>query len=152
MRAMKSIAYPSKPLSVYRSTRSTHKASHGVLNTILDGRWPYFSGCLLFTWHDLHAFVMDWMVYLTPFQYIASFHCLFKMSVPQVLQIVAIQNITACHCNGFGITSLPLLHMHFSSLIIWSSSPLSRVALHTKYCLSLLSAFWSSTISFMTRG
>ena len=41
--AMKSIAGPSKPFSVYRLTRLTHKASHGVFITILDGRWPYCS-------------------------------------------------------------------------------------------------------------
>ncbi len=42
VRAMKSIDKPSLPLSVYGPTRSTHKASHGVLITILDGRCPYF--------------------------------------------------------------------------------------------------------------
>ena len=41
VRAMKSIDEPSLPLSVYGPTRLTHKASHGVLITILDGRCPY---------------------------------------------------------------------------------------------------------------
>ncbi len=39
--AVKSTAEPSLLLSVYGPTRSTHKVSHGVLITILDGRWPY---------------------------------------------------------------------------------------------------------------
>ncbi len=50
--AMKSTAEPSLPLSMYGPIRSTHKASHGVLITILDGRWPYFS-CLLLSFVDL---------------------------------------------------------------------------------------------------
>ncbi len=61
--AMKSIAELSLPLRVYGPTRLTHSASHGVLITILDGRWPYFSVRLLLTWHDLHDFVMDRMVF-----------------------------------------------------------------------------------------
>jgi hypothetical protein len=70
---MKSFAEPSLPLRVYGPTRLTHSASHGVLITIFDGRWPYFSVRLLLTWHDLHDFVMDWMVVCIPFQYIAVF-------------------------------------------------------------------------------
>ncbi len=73
VRAMRSIADPSMPLSVYGPTRLTHKFSHGALITILDGRWPNFSVRLLFTWHDLHDFAMDWMVFFIPFQYIAAF-------------------------------------------------------------------------------
>jgi len=42
VRAMKSIEEPSSPLNVYGPTRSTQRASHGVLITILDGRCPYF--------------------------------------------------------------------------------------------------------------
>ncbi len=82
MSAMKSIADPSKPLSVYGPARLTRKASHGVLITIFDGRWPNFNVRLLFNWHDLHDFIMDRMVFLIPFQYIAAlmgfynlFHC-----------------------------------------------------------------------------
>ncbi len=71
--AMKSIAEPSLPLRVYGPIRLTHSASHGVLITILDGRWPYFSVRLLLTWHDLHDFVMDRMVVCIPFQYNAAF-------------------------------------------------------------------------------
>ncbi len=71
--AMKSIAEPSLPLRVYGLTRSTHSASDGVLITILDGRWPYFSVRLLLTWHDLHDFVMDRTVVRISFQYIAAF-------------------------------------------------------------------------------
>ncbi len=71
VRAMKSIDEPSLPLSVYRPTRLTHKVSHGVLITILDGRCPYFCVHFLFTWQVLHDFAMDWMVFLIPFQYIA---------------------------------------------------------------------------------
>ncbi len=67
VRAMKSIDKPSLPLSVYRPTSSTHKASHGVLITILDGRCPYFWVRFLFTWQVLHDFVMDWIVFLNPF-------------------------------------------------------------------------------------
>jgi hypothetical protein len=73
VRAMKSIDKPSLPLSVYGPTRLTHKASHGVLIMILDGRCPYFCVRFLFTWQVLHDFVMDLMVFLIPFQYIAAF-------------------------------------------------------------------------------
>jgi hypothetical protein len=65
--AMKSIADPSKPFKVYGPIRLTHKASHGVLITILGGRWPYFCVRVLFTWHVLHDFVMDQMVVRIPF-------------------------------------------------------------------------------------
>jgi hypothetical protein len=51
----------------------THNTSHGVLITILDGRSPYFCICFVFTWQVLHDFVMDQMVFLIPFQYIAAF-------------------------------------------------------------------------------
>ncbi len=71
--AMKSIAEPSLPLRVYGPTRSTRSASHGVLITIFDGRWPYFSVRLLLTWHDLHDFVMDRRIIRTPFQHITAF-------------------------------------------------------------------------------
>jgi len=73
VRAIKSIDDRSIPLSVYGLTRLTHKASHGVLITILDGRCPYFCVRFLFTWQDLHDFVMDRMVFLIPFQYTADF-------------------------------------------------------------------------------
>ncbi len=73
VRAMKSIDELSLPLSVYGPTRLTHKASHGVLITILDGRCPYFCVHFLFTWQVLHDFVMDRIVFLIPAQYIAAF-------------------------------------------------------------------------------
>ncbi len=72
VRAMKSIDEPSLPLSVYGPTRLTHKASYGLI-AVLDGRRPYFCVHFLFTWQVLHDFVMDWMVFLIPFQYIAAF-------------------------------------------------------------------------------
>ena len=87
---MKYIAEPPLPLSVYRPTRLTHKTSHGVLVTILDGRWPYFSVRLLFTWHDLHDFVLDQMEVRIPFEYISAYIVFFKMSVPRVLEIVVV--------------------------------------------------------------
>ncbi len=73
MRAMKSIDEPFLPLSVYGPTRLTQRASHGVLITILGGTCPYFCVCFLFTWQVLNDFVLDWMVFLIPFQYIAAF-------------------------------------------------------------------------------
>ena len=73
VRAMKSIEDLSLPLSVYGPTRSTQRASYGVLITILDGRCPYFRVHFIFTWQDLHDFVMDRTVFLVPFQYIADF-------------------------------------------------------------------------------
>ena len=73
VRAMKSIDEPSLPLSVHGPTRSTQRASHGVLITILDGRCPYFCVRFLFTWQVLHDFVLDRMVLLILFQYIADF-------------------------------------------------------------------------------
>jgi hypothetical protein len=73
VRAMKSIDKPSLPLSVYGSTRLTQRAAHGVLITILGGECPYFCVRFLFTWQVLHDFVLDRMVFLIPFQYIAAF-------------------------------------------------------------------------------
>jgi len=70
---MKSFKDPSLPLSVYGPARLTHKASQGVLITMLDGRCPYFCVRFTFTWQDLHDFVMDWTVFLIPFQFIADF-------------------------------------------------------------------------------
>jgi hypothetical protein len=43
----------------------------------------HFSVRLLLTLHDLHDFVMNWMVVCIPFQYIAAF-------VPRVLEIVVV--------------------------------------------------------------
>ncbi len=71
--AMKSIADPFKPFSVYGPIRSTNKESHAVLITILGGRWPYFSVRVLFTLHVLHDFVMDQTVVHIPFQYNTAF-------------------------------------------------------------------------------
>ena len=70
---MKSIDEPYLPLSVYGPTRLTHKASHGVLIMILDGIFLYFHVRFLFIWQDLHDFVMNRMVFLIHFQYIADF-------------------------------------------------------------------------------
>jgi hypothetical protein len=49
-----------------------HTSAQGW-NTILAGRWPYFNVRLLLTWHDLHDFVMDRMVFLIFVQYITAF-------------------------------------------------------------------------------
>ena len=65
VRAMKSIDEPSLPLRVYGPMRSTHRASQGVLITIL----AYFCDHFLFIWQVLHDFVMDRMVVRIPFQY-----------------------------------------------------------------------------------
>ena len=46
---------------MYGPTRSTQRASHGVLISILDGKDPMLS-CTLFTWQVLHDFIFDWMV------------------------------------------------------------------------------------------
>ena len=92
VRAMKSTDKPSLPLSVYGPTRLTHKAFHGVLITILDGRCPSFCVRLLFTWRVLHDFVIDWMVFLIPFHYIVAFNCIFETSMPEVLKIVMISH------------------------------------------------------------
>ncbi len=73
VRAMKSIDEPSLPLSVYGPTRSTQRASHGVLIMILGGKRQYFCVRFLFTWQVLHDFVLDRMVFLIPFQYITAF-------------------------------------------------------------------------------
>jgi hypothetical protein len=50
--------------------------------------------CFLFTWQVLHDFVMDWMVFLIPFQYIAAFivSLRFETGMPGVLEIVVIQH------------------------------------------------------------
>ncbi len=72
VRAMKSIDELSLPSSVYGPTRLTHKASHEVLISILDGRCPHFCVRFLFTLQVLHDFVMDQLVFLIHFQYIAE--------------------------------------------------------------------------------
>jgi hypothetical protein len=87
VRAMKFIAEKSLPSSVNGLTSLINNASHGVLITNLDGKWPYFCVRLLFTWKVLHDFVMGWMVFLIPFQY-CSCYCLFETGVPGVLKIV----------------------------------------------------------------
>ncbi len=89
VRAMKSIDEPSSPLRVYGPTRLTHKASHGVLITILDGRCPYF--CVFF----IHLASLAWLHYRSDgvshsFPVYRSFHCLFAMGMPGVLEIVVI--------------------------------------------------------------
>ena len=65
VRAMKSIDEPSLSSSVYGPTRSTQRASHEVLITILDGRCPYFcvryslgKSCMILFWirWSLHSF------------------------------------------------------------------------------------------------
>ena len=149
--AMKSTAEPSLPLIVYGPIRSIHKASHGVVVTILGGRWPNFSCLLLLTWHDLQDLVMDRMVFLIPFQYIAAFIVPSRRSCPGCCRQWW-YHIVARRCSGLGITSLPLLQMHFWFSIIRSSSPLSSFALIVKKCLRVLSAFWASTISLTVRG
>ncbi len=73
VRAMKSIAGPSLPLSVYEPAKLLHNASHGVHLTILDCKSLYLYVCLLFTWQVLHHFVIDQIVFLIPFWYIAAF-------------------------------------------------------------------------------
>ena len=129
----------------------------GVLITILDGRWPYFSVRLLLTWHDLHDlhdlhdFITNQRVVCIPFQYTAPFIVPSRRLCPGCWREWW-YHIVACRCKGFGITSLPLWQMHFWSSMIQGSSPLSRVALCLKNCLSLLSAFWASTIFVTVRG
>ena len=71
--------------------------------------------------------VMDRMVVRIPFQYIAAFIVPSRRSCPGCWRLWW-YHIVAHHCNGVGITSLPLLQMHFWSSIIRSSSPLSRIA------------------------
>ncbi len=90
VRAMKSIDEPSLPLSVYRPTRMTQRASHGVLITILGGKRPYFL-CTLF----IHLASLAWLCFgldgvSHTFPVYRSFHCLFKTGMPKVLKIVAI--------------------------------------------------------------
>ncbi len=151
VRAVKSIDEPSLPLSVYGPMRMTHKASHGVLMTILDGRCPYFCVSFLFTWQVLHNFVMDWMVFLIPFHYIAACIVSLRWVCPGCWR-ECWYHMAACRCKGFGITSQPLLHMQLLFSIIWSSSHLSRTALLLNRCFSIVSAFYASTISFTVRG
>ncbi len=80
-----------------------------------------------------------------------SFHCLFETGMPRALKIVVIpHNCTTL--QGLWYSSHPLWHMQLSFSISWSSSPLSRTALLLKKCLSLVSAFCFSAISFTVRG
>jgi hypothetical protein len=145
VRAMKSIEDPSLPLSVYGSTRSTHEAFQGVLITSLNGRCPYFCERFVFTWQDLHDFFTDRTVFCILFQYIADFIVSLRRVCPGCCR-------QWCRCNGFGITSLPLLHVQLLFSISWSSIPLSRTALRLKKWLNVVSACWASTISFTVKG
>jgi hypothetical protein len=90
VRAMKSIDKPFLPLSVYGLIRLTQRASHGVLNTILGGKCPYFCVHFLFTWQVLHDFVFGLDGVSHAFPVYRSFHCLFKTGIPRVLKIVVI--------------------------------------------------------------
>ena len=155
VRAMKSIDEPSLPLSlsVYGPTRLTHKASHGVLITILDGSCPYCHVHFLFTWWQAS---LAWLGYGSDsvshsFSVYCSFHCLLKTGMPGVLEIVVIPH-RCMPFHGFSIISLPILHMQLLFSTSWSSSPLSRTALCLKNYLSVVSAFWASTISFTVKG
>jgi hypothetical protein len=73
VKAMKAIVELFLPLSVYGPAKTMHSASHGVLISILHGKSPYVCVRLLFTWQVLNEFVIDLMVLLIPFQYIATF-------------------------------------------------------------------------------
>jgi hypothetical protein len=73
VKATKAIVEPSLPLSVYRPTKLTHCASHGVLIMILDGKSPHLCVHLLFTWQVLNEFAIDLVVLLIPIQYISAF-------------------------------------------------------------------------------
>ncbi len=89
VRAMKSIDKPSLPFSLYGPTRSTQRASHGVLITILGGRCPDF--CARF----FHLASLAWLRFGSygvshSFPVYHSFHCLFETSMPRVLKIVVI--------------------------------------------------------------
>jgi len=88
VRAMKSIDEPSLPLSVYGPTRSTQRASHGVLITILDGRCPYFCVCYSLGKSCMISFWIGWSLHSFPVN--CRFHCLFEMGMPRVLKIVVI--------------------------------------------------------------
>ncbi len=72
VRAMKSICKLSLPLRVYGLIRLTHKHSQELLMTILGGRSPYLSFCLLFVWQALQDIVIDQIVVHIPFQYIGA--------------------------------------------------------------------------------
>ncbi len=68
VRAMKSIDELSLPLSVYGPTRSTQRASHGVLITILDGKCPYF--CVRFYSLGKSCMTLFWIGWC--FSYLSS--------------------------------------------------------------------------------
>ena len=90
VRAIKSIDEPSLPLRVYGPMRSTHRASQGMLSTILDGRCPYFSDRFLFIWQVLHDFVLDLDGDTHSFPVYRSFHCLVETGMLGVLKIMVI--------------------------------------------------------------
>jgi hypothetical protein len=73
VRAINSICKLSLPLRVYGPMRPTYKHSHGLLMTVLGGRCPYLSFCLLLIWQVLQDLVIDRMVVHIPFQYISAF-------------------------------------------------------------------------------
>ncbi len=72
VRHMKSISFPSLPLSVYGPIRSTHRHSQGVSTTGFGGSFPYFSFRFLLIWHVLQFLTYDWTSILRFFQYIAA--------------------------------------------------------------------------------
>ncbi len=73
VRAIKSMIVPFLPLRVCGTIRSTHKALHRTVITVLDGRWPYLSFHFFLVWYVLHDFVVDQIVVHIPFQYIVAF-------------------------------------------------------------------------------
>ncbi len=87
--ATKSIAEPSLPLRVYGPTRLTHNTVHGVLITILDGRWPYFSVRFFdLAWLTWFCYGLDCSLHSIWIYH--STHRLFKMGVPRVLEIAVV--------------------------------------------------------------
>ncbi len=128
--AMKSFLDPSKPLSGYGLTRSTHRCL--LRSAYHKFRWSMAIFCvqLLFTWHDLCDCVwIRWLFRSFPIH--LSFYCFLRWVC------------LGCCCRLLQwqwYNEPSLLHVQFLSSLIWRSSPLSRVALHLKKCLSLACA------------
>ena len=104
----------------------------------------------------IHLARFAWLCYgsdsfFHSFPVYCRFHFLLETCMPGVLEIVVIP---------FRCTPLQWLWYYKPTCIVyttsfsrsWSSSPLSRTALRFKNCLSVMSAFWASTISFTVKG
>ena len=112
---------------------------------------PTLSCTFLFTWQVLHDFVMDRMVLLILFQYIADFIVSLRRVCPGCWRIIVVIPHNCTTLQGLWYYE-PSFVAYAAVSISRTSGPLSSTALILKNCFRVLSAFWASTIFFTVRG